>query len=1120
MSHDLSRKIFNPLDDYFGVVMQQGRVQLDADWNELVSQFKRRMQAESLDTFGPGVVPRETANGFLISGPVSAFEIGPGRIYVDGLLAENHTDTLKWDARLAEISGTAKLSGADVDAAPTGPAGTTAYDQQPYYPNPPDLPGGETYLVYIDVWQRDITWLQDADLVDVAVGVDTTAREQTVWQVKFLDNVGDLDVTVADVDIPGWLQTIHPSSARLSTATGDLVGDDNPCLLPPQAGYKGLENQLYRVQVHDGGPLGSATFKWSRDNAIVSSRVSAIPGGNEIVVDSLGRDDVLGFHEGDWVEITDDHRDLMGMPGELRRIQLGDGIDSATRSITLEGSPLPVGSGEGEFPVDGDDQTDPARNTRIIRWDQAGIVFREDETEYTDLDEPASSGAIEIPATGTRLFLEKGILVDFDLESVVDEADFDPEFKVGDYWIFSARVNDASIELLDRAPPLGIHHHYAKLAIVTSSGITDCRTLWPPEAGGQGCACTVCVYPDDHNNGSATIQQAIDKVNAAGGGAVCLGVGEYYIDKPVRITGTSVTLRGSGWQTMLIRRNPGVLIEIGSEEVAYDITVQRLLGLTSIARGFESAVTVNNVAGLNLSECLIANLASEGGTSQAIQFNGLAMLVAVDSCELLAERGIVGPRLQDDYLGTVDFSIRDCIMACSTQGISFTGSSFHLGRLDIRDNQISECRDVGIELSGSVSADSAVDIDGNLLIRCNNGIRGGVSRLRIRGNDLETVRNEKEPGNAISLVAGLEPGVYDDIQIIGNRVRNYNGHAIGVRTGIGRIIVKQNQVHNISGGVFVIEPGGSVEYLSLENNQFTDIDGVMTHTKETFAGVLLEAVVRADIVNNLFDGVVRIDRAVDTRAGISVAGSRDVRINGNRLLAVTAPAYTGLGVGILINSDVGAFEVSDNEVRRVPEDEDRADEKLADAAWMPLLVQGSRETFLQPDRSGRKAATAASEVFISQAMKQASVNRMASVPVVTVDDRIYAVTMTDMVSLGLAAITDNDSRVQANRLDATTGTGNAVYIMVSRFCGFIDNEVRSTNESELVLISADHVTINNNRLMNRIQKGTTLRLQSRVFVVIGNMLTGEFLLIDPGGNAGSLPSPWKELNHEHLDLGL
>lgn len=109
MSFDLSRNKFNPLNDYVSVVMQQGRVQTDADWNTLVAQYSRRIQAQTLDTFGSSVVPRETADGFLISGPTAALEIGPGRIYVDGVLAENHTTALKWDPRLAEISGTAKL---------------------------------------------------------------------------------------------------------------------------------------------------------------------------------------------------------------------------------------------------------------------------------------------------------------------------------------------------------------------------------------------------------------------------------------------------------------------------------------------------------------------------------------------------------------------------------------------------------------------------------------------------------------------------------------------------------------------------------------------------------------------------------------------------------------------------------------------------------------------------------------------------------------------------------------------------------------------------------------------------------------------------------------------------
>jgi len=50
MSFDCSRFTFNAWHDFLGVVMQQGRVQLDADWNEFSSQLLRRIQAGTLDT--------------------------------------------------------------------------------------------------------------------------------------------------------------------------------------------------------------------------------------------------------------------------------------------------------------------------------------------------------------------------------------------------------------------------------------------------------------------------------------------------------------------------------------------------------------------------------------------------------------------------------------------------------------------------------------------------------------------------------------------------------------------------------------------------------------------------------------------------------------------------------------------------------------------------------------------------------------------------------------------------------------------------------------------------------------------------------------------------------------
>jgi hypothetical protein len=42
MSGDYTRFTFDPLNRYSGVLMQQGRVQLDADWIEEIDILRRR----------------------------------------------------------------------------------------------------------------------------------------------------------------------------------------------------------------------------------------------------------------------------------------------------------------------------------------------------------------------------------------------------------------------------------------------------------------------------------------------------------------------------------------------------------------------------------------------------------------------------------------------------------------------------------------------------------------------------------------------------------------------------------------------------------------------------------------------------------------------------------------------------------------------------------------------------------------------------------------------------------------------------------------------------------------------------------------------------------------------
>ena len=63
------------------------------------------------------------------------------------------------------------------------------YRTQPDYPVPADALLGSaaagTYQVYVDVWERAITYLEDDNIREVALGgPDTAARAKVVWQVK------------------------------------------------------------------------------------------------------------------------------------------------------------------------------------------------------------------------------------------------------------------------------------------------------------------------------------------------------------------------------------------------------------------------------------------------------------------------------------------------------------------------------------------------------------------------------------------------------------------------------------------------------------------------------------------------------------------------------------------------------------------------------------------------------------------------------------------------------------------------------------------------------------------------------------------------------------------------
>ena len=399
MGADVSRARFDALRDFAGVVLQQGRLLLDADFNEYVALLDRRLRAETSDltSFGPdpdhaGVawVPRQTPDGFRVTASGGKLTIGRGRMYVDGLLAENHgaAPQTGFDPLLSERTGTAD----------------TPYEQQPYWPTPAPLPTGGPFLAYLDVWQREVTSLEDPGLVEVAVGVDTTARMQTAWQVRLLPNGDERDVRVGRRRHSRLARTsIAPSAGRLTTDTIEVAADDDPCALPPSGGYRGLENQTYRVEIHDGGAPGTATFKWSRDNGSVAIPVVEMVSTTVLRLSTVGKDDVLRISTGDWVEILDDHYELGQKPGELRKVT----VDDAARTITFTGA-IPTDL----RPANADDAA--ARHLRVRRWDQAGVVKNGAGTTITDLDATGSSGLITVPTSNaTQVVLEHGVVVSF-----------------------------------------------------------------------------------------------------------------------------------------------------------------------------------------------------------------------------------------------------------------------------------------------------------------------------------------------------------------------------------------------------------------------------------------------------------------------------------------------------------------------------------------------------------------------------------------------------------------------------------------------------------------------------------------------------------------------------------
>jgi len=1170
VSGDYTRVRFDPTNDYSGVLLQQGRVTLDADVNEQVDLLDRRLRAEVVDTLARGAVSRETPDAFLLTFDGTDLKIAPGRALVHGLLAENHgAPPEEYDPVLGEVRGTQALS----------------YLDQPYLPDAAThapLPPDGTWLAYLDVWQREVTCLVEPGVVEQAVAVDTTTRRQTAWQVRFAEaSAGD----TCDSANPAYDAVTAPSDGRLSTAAVGVPASTDPCTIAPFGGYRGLENRLYRVEIHDPGPPGTATFKWSRDNASLGASVLAIDASRTtLTLSRLGRDGVKRIAVGDWIEVTDDHHELYRLAGELRQVTA---VDEVRGEVTLAGA----------LSAAAFDATEAARHTRVTRWDQAGVAV------------DAAGGTVAVPAGGAAVALEDGIEVTFGV------AGAGGTFLVGDHWEFAARTADASVEELVEAPPRGVLHHHMKLGIVTFPGdVADCRPKGPAAPAACDCGCDVCVTPESHASGRKTIQAAVTDLRGRGG-KICLQAGVYRLERPVIVDGaTSLQIQGRGWRTIVLAAGEGPAFVV---ERSIGVIIDLLTVITGVvARRRQvaagTAIALSTTVGTVIERCVLLQLGlleppqpppqdggddpgrpedpcppdelrrvvgregpladlrapfgAKGLAGPVIALQGLVLetlirenvivgttgigsLGADFGTSLLHESGQPGEathvtpwrRVEDErreqvsYLLTLDLVIEDNLLVCWLTGVSLEGFAAHEGDVRIAGNSALVCLRAGVAATGLVGPGGRVDIARNVVRNLGVGIAFAGDDTRVADNDVRllagAVSTRKEGsvvalGTAMSRSSGL---VRESVERVAAYLALFGGAGIvavpGLRPGgIDRAQIRGNRVMELVGDGIALRT--RIVSAQIGGNVVQQVGGDGITMSEAAAGQELA------IEGNQLLAVGRLRR--DERAIVGAIVLRnvvDAAVLGNQIRVVGAEAPQALGrVGVLA---IGAanLRVAGNSILDVGPDEfagvgagvlaggifervDVHDNTIRRSTRPPGgEAAGSFWTAIgilragTPALAGRFAMEELQHVDEQTRALHELLERVPGTVFVEGEERGYAVQAAAGAIVEATGLDPGSVGVHGNVADAV-GRGGAILVTAGA-CVAGGNRatfLTADDAAAAVVLTGRHVIADANHVVAA-RRRVAMRIQAGPCTVLGNVTRGPIEL-----NGAVLGPPWDALN--------
>jgi hypothetical protein len=200
---NFSRNTFDPAKGYVSVRLQQGVPLVDADWNELSDVTRNEAYSAAQLAVADGAVK---GFAFLPGGPNDPVNVG-GSGCVDGRPFD--TGLMRYDAQPWRDAGQAAADGVPVLPALTTPA------------------ADRTDVCYLDVWEREVGKAEDANLVNPAIGVETSVRLRRVVTMRVAEGTDTVPPA------PPGHRHVPLALFRRQAGTDTITAQQRQPLLPP-----------------------------------------------------------------------------------------------------------------------------------------------------------------------------------------------------------------------------------------------------------------------------------------------------------------------------------------------------------------------------------------------------------------------------------------------------------------------------------------------------------------------------------------------------------------------------------------------------------------------------------------------------------------------------------------------------------------------------------------------------------------------------------------------------------------------------------------------------------------------------------------------------------------------